>query len=1192
MQSSPPNSAGKARTLRELSRSLSHSPRDIPSPSPPPSDSNPTKHSGFGTETSNFFNDPDVLMSTQHNIADETNTLPQYPRIRSTAKKINAWHMLRSEQPLPDTSMVAKEFGDFDHSLSEEEEAVSVEQARGLNRSNRNTPSKMSSQYNSLYDITPPSNRARKSYAAETGSLRRDAQIRRASRNDLDTASPRPASKRNSPAVAATQDRKRNSLAQLHAKLSEDESSFMDHRPPTLTMDSAKNTRWGNRSRHTSLQIDGVAEPSTRNTGTTRPRPATAQNATAQSFILPDLPNLTELVSGVFEDGTPVFSKTAPARSRFSAPPNGGRRPNHIPIEGIPIPDEEKAIFSALQMLQDKVADMERERAEAEKRIEEQDMELIELRATTQAQDKIRRSDSAQDSDSGKNSWKVEKTRLDATVQTLRTKLDRAERKTAVLEIEKKRLNTERDNMAGQLGVAFQTCEELKNEKMALSSENEALRDEVDALRAENEALRDQIEQDHSHHREETTKLRRQFDQNANATEKENATLHAELARVRAQHDDHTQQLARKEVELRKARQERADFDRLKNDHESLKSQLASLKAKRDEDVIRWTRQESALRSQVDRRDETIRQFQDMTQEQTNEAMRLENENLRQELVELAAQHDDENAKWAQKELAMKRKIKQREEAARTTLDMTREVLAMREANNQQFSVPTAASKGKERAAEDTFQHRPSYRREDTRTRIRNRVQQEVQNSRTANASHHSSQVQESPRKSYTGISRFSNRTSHPVDEHRSFSAPIRAAKTTLIESDVESTTDLSLAPRPTPYTSRSVAQPKSSAPIQPPADLDLTELSYIDSAQIAQLRRALEEERAAARQRAASTVDPIERDETVRSQRQTREDTVRSVASGRSEGRPSLPRKSSLKDVTQRTNITQFEEDITGNMSNLDADTEATQTKQSAIDASMLSNTSRRRRSAPTEMTSAFIVPDIKLENRKQTTTTIRFSHNATSKDHDNANCTVCRREGLTASTEDFRVPKLVPVSSRMPNDVDATLRPARSPKEALALVVKELKDERAHLHMELAVMRAMLESHDVSLGKRKRGEINASIQDILRRLEIKDTQIYNLYDVLEGQQTDDLTELDVENITEQIRAEEDKTQSEPERKTKKVTIRSFVDEDDSVEMGRGVSVNMDGETEELPWEGFGDEEIEGDASFGALQGWKTGVH
>lgn len=348
-------------------------------------------------------------MSTQQNLDEETNTLPQYPRIRSTAKKINTWQMLRSDRLNPDTSMVNKEFGDFDQSISDEE-SMSIEQARGLG-TNRGTPSKMSSHFNSLYDITPPTNRSRKSYAPETGSLRRDAQLRRASRNDLDTASPRPASKRNSPAVAASQDRKRTSLAQLHAKLSEDESSFMDHRPPTLTVDSTKNTRWGNRSRHTSLQIDGMVEESPRVNTTTKSRYAAAQNATAQSFILPDLPNLTELVSGVFDDGTPVFSKTAPARSRFSAPPNSGRRPSYNEIEHMPIPDEEKAIFSALQLLQDKVANLEKERAEAESKIEEQELELIELRATAQAQEKLRRSDSAQDSDTGKSGWKVEKTR-------------------------------------------------------------------------------------------------------------------------------------------------------------------------------------------------------------------------------------------------------------------------------------------------------------------------------------------------------------------------------------------------------------------------------------------------------------------------------------------------------------------------------------------------------------------------------------------------------------------------------------------------------------------------------------------------------------------------------------------------------------------------------------------------------------
>ncbi|KNG49798.1 protein kinase [Stemphylium lycopersici] len=1181
MQSSPPTSDGKARAIRELSRSLSHSPRNIESPSPPQSDSNPTQHSGFGgTNTSQFWNDSDILHSTQHNIADDTNTLPQYPRIRSTAKKQNTWAPFRSEQLQPDTSMVNKEFQDFDHSISDEE-SMAVEQARGGNRSNRATPSKMSSQFESLYDMTPATNRSRKSHLADTGSLRRDAAIRRAARNDIDyTASPRPASKRNSPAMPAKGENKRNTLAQLHAKLSEDESSFMEQRPPTLTIDSTKNSRWGNRSRQTSVQLDGNVDTA-QTKGTPRSRHNATQNTTAQSFILPDLPNLTELVSGVWDDGTPVFSKTSASRSRFAAPPKGGRRPSYIPVDGAPIPEEEKAIFAALQQLQEKLADMEHERAEAERKIEEQELELIELRATTQAQEKLRRSDSAQDSDAGKNSWKVEKTRLDATVQTLRTKLDRADRKFAVLEIEKKRLSTEKDNMANQLGIAFQTCEELKNEKGTLSSENEELRQEVETLRAENEALRDQLDRDQSQHREETTQLRRQFDQTANATERENANLHAELARVRAQHDENTQQLSRRDSELRRARQEQVEYARLKSDHESLRSQLADLKAKREEDVQRWSRLEATLRTQVDHRDETIRRhFDDTDQERTNEAMRLDNENLRNEIQQLQAQQEEEYEQWARKEAEFQRKIQLRENAARQTRDITRELFNVREMNNQHFDEATGPTS---RSAS-----RPGYRREDTRTRIRNRVQQELRNSKVANESQQGSRVEESPRKSFTNHSRFST---------RSASAPTQADKQARVESEVESTTDLSLAPRSALRISRNTPATKQTT-VQPPADLDLTELSYIDKDQIAQLRRLLEEDRAMMRRNLSSApVDEPTREDTVRSHRQPREDTARSVASANSERRPSLVRKSSLKDTTQRTTGTQFEED-TGNLSNLDADGEATQTKQSAIEASMISNTSRRRRSAPTEMTSAFIVPDIKFSTSKQATATIN-AHKPLPKDHDNANCTVCRREGYTTATDTIRAPKLVPASVRTIDDIDATLRPAQSPKEALALVVKGLNDERIHLHAELAVQRAFLEQHDPSLGNRKRIALNNSIQDLLRRIDFLDKQIYRLYDVLEGQQADDLTEEQLDELTGPIRIEEEKTeQQQPlgeKKQGKKVTIRSFHDEDESVEMARGgagkddVEDEDDDSTHELPWEGFEDDGMEGDVSFSAMAGWRS---
>ncbi|KAF2262683.1 hypothetical protein CC78DRAFT_309574 [Lojkania enalia] len=1171
MQSSPPTSAGKSRAIRELSRSLSHSPRQIPSLSPPPSDSTPTQR--LSTETEEFFNNDEVLMSTQHHIEDDTNTLPQYPRIRSTAKKIGSWRpALPSEGPAIDTSMVNKQFDDFDHDDSDEDD-MSIEQARGGRRSNRSTPGKVRSslvEFNNLYDITPPSARPRKSYAAETGSLRRDAQIRRASRNDLETASPRPTSTRNSPAMAGgpSHDRKRTTLAQSHAKISEDESSFVEERPPTITL-QAKTTRWGGpRSRQTSLQMDGPPEFLSPAEGTPRERPMTAQTATAQSFMLPDLPNLTELVSGVFQDGTPVFSKTTPARSRFSAPYNpknaGGRHPNHIPVDSVPIPEEEKAIFAALQLLKEKVAQLEQERAEADKKIEEQEAELIELRAASQAQEKLRRSDSALGSTdgegSGKSSWKVEKTRLEASVQTLRTKLDRSERKLSVAEIATKRVTSERDNMASQLGVAYQKFEEIKIEKDALRVENDTLRHEIDSLRAENDALRDQMEQEQLQYREETVQLRRKAHRAENDVQKENETLLTELARFRARHDENTQQLARKEAELRKARKEQAEYARLKTDNEALKAQMATLKARREEDVRRWSKHEAELKGRIDRRDETIRHFQDMTQEQTNEAMRLDNENLRREFAQLATLHEDESRRWAKKEDQLRRRIEKREGAVREMEDITRDVLSMREANGQQISIPTPVSADKESGFKDTtsngLQKKSSLRREDTRTRIANRVQQEVRNSRPISATQPSGYTSRSPQKSYAKFPSNSHGVSLPVDLSRSVSAPVNQ-KQARVDSDVESTTDLSLAPRGTTCISRGAASGIPRATVEPPAPLDLTELSFIDGDAIAQLRRALEEERATARKNASSV--PLER--------QGREDTLRSVASVRGARQPSLPRKSSLKEFTGKTNATIFE-DLTGHVSVNDTTAaEPTQTKQSAVDTSMLSNTSRRRRSAPAEMTSAFIVPDITIHTRKQGTSKIDVFQKIDMRSHDNDNCTVCRRNAVNPSGSPLQIPKLIPVSSRMPNDVDATLRPARSPKEALALVVKELEDERVHLVLEIAAHHALLAAHDPSLGMKKRTAIDAAILDLEQQLRVKDTQIYNLYDVLEGQNDHEITEQDVEDLTREIRVDQEKT-AEKKGKEKKVTIQSYVDIGDESEH----SGHLSADEEELPWEGFED--------------------
>ncbi|CAN9469089.1 unnamed protein product [Alternaria alternata] len=488
--------------------------------------------------------------------------------------------------------------------------------------------------------------------------------------------------------------------------------------------------------------------------------------------------------------------------------------------------------------------------------------------------------------------------------------------------------------------------------------------------------------------------------------------------------------------------------------------------------------------------------------------MRLDNENLRNELRELQAQQDEENEEWSRREAELQRKIRQREIAAR-----------------------------KARVENDTehiFEDKPSYRREDTRTRIRSRVQQEVRNSKVAS--------QESPRKSFTGHSRFST---------RSFSAPVPADKHARAESDVESTTDLSLAPRATLRISRNPASStrQTTMTVQPPTDLSLTELSFFPQEEIARLRRELEEQRANER---ASKTQTGEQDEGRHCEESTTDDA-------RIQGASKTPHSAPPPRTLTKTQASCRHADTAAD----DADAEATQTRQSAMsDASMLSNTGRRRRSAPaTEMTSAFILPDIKLASSTTTgvkthttTASTTTTKPVTSKEHDNDNCTVPRREGYTTATAALVVPKLVKMMLRCG---------LRNLLEALATVVKGLNDERIHLTAELAVQQAMLSEHDPSLGARRRAAIDVSIQDLMRRLSWLDQQIYRLHDVLEGQE-DVITEEEVEELTQAVvnTAAPGPAAATQKEKKKKVTIRSFVSEhevsdchggDDSVEFRRG---------------------------------------
>ncbi|PHH89418.1 hypothetical protein CDD83_6113 [Cordyceps sp. RAO-2017] len=150
---------------------------------------------------------------------------------------------------------------------------------------------------------------------------------------------------------------------------------------------------------------------------------------------------------------------------------------------------------------------------------------------------------------------------------------------------------------------------------------------------------------------------------------------------------------------------------------------------------------------------------------------------------------------------------------------------------------------------------------------------------------------------------------------------------------------------------------------------------------------------------------------------------------------------------------------------------------------------------------------------------------------EHNCRNCIVCSRitshRGVISAAEAatgkkrVAVPRPVPVTDRGIADDNATMRPCQSPGHALALVIKGLEDEARHLELELSRLQARYNASDKALGRKERLGLMEGIRTLLKRLEVKNDQIYSLYDVVEGQKaagqamTEEEVEMTVLNIT-----------------------------------------------------------------------------
>lgn len=353
----------------------------------------------------------------------------------------------------------------------------------------------------------------------------------------------------------------------------------------------------------------------------------------------------------------------------------------------------------------------------------------------------------------------------------------------------------------------------------------------------------------------------------------------------------------------------------------------------------------------------------------------------------------------------------------------------------------------------------------------------------------------------------------------------------TIVDDDVESTTNLDLLDRrPTSTIGNQRAGETRQSLLQNDDD-DATELSHIDDYQIADLRRRLEEER--------------------RARRESRHQTAVTGGQQRSKSRSHSPAK------TQRPYV---EDDaVSGHSIAIPSDNgsgEDLETQEIIDESTRKSGTPypRRRKSSFREMTSAFIIPDITLDatqlnsaGKDRRSSNDAAINNGPPMTHDPKSCNFCQR--ITGASQQYplMLSSIVPASLRkdLIEDPDCTQRPVQSPQLALCSVLKSLYDEHAHLHMELSRAQLELQSLDPAVSRRRHDQVHARIQKITFSLREKEKQIYDLFDVVEAHK-DVLGQEDQEskNLLEQIRK-------------KRVEFEDLT--------GRSV-------VSEMPWEGISD--------------------
>ncbi|OLN81734.1 hypothetical protein CCHL11_06941 [Colletotrichum chlorophyti] len=811
----------------------------------------------------------------------------------------------------------------------------------------------------------------------------------------------------------------------------------------------------------------------------TFPSPATtdspAQNgATSRSFFMPDISHLNDFISGnlrfngAVQDGVPVFVKNGRVRDRVETlPPN-----DHAEVDGLAIPEDEEKIFVSMDMIRDEICNLQehddlvqQHAVDLEHQVDQLQSELKRLKGRKSIDSAIGSRTGSEPETAVEERYHTEKLKLESHVASLQARLDQATTRLGVNEVENNTLVLERDRALKRLQDACTEVGELMDKLYAQERELQETQEKLNATLELNQRTTAR----HESYGKDAQRIDTKSVQADNySLRREQETLQQEVDSLRA---DNNSLRREQESLINENRSLRSNTRSLMSENEELRQNASNakedLEAARDEvealqvELHTMEQEKSTLKED---NDSLVRHNEKYFNE--NKILRRENSGFERSIHDL---HDEnmrlkEEVEFLKQQLDHCRPLEKTEDfSARLDKDVENEE-DEEENMTSAFFMPdiTIDSTQNSKVVDGTTEEKPT-RKPATPGRKTIEIQDTTeQTDRSMNGldntfqSQHSSIAVEPPSKRRASVSRPQESTGQ---QKVSFSLPERSAASS------KTSKTFNAANRGSKRSSSSQKTSKGSLKASSIPDLD-----------------------------------PFQADDegTIQSpdNTQTQSMVVDVTAKSRKEG--------SVKSRTVRQETTSTTRNLTSQSqktASVKAATKSSQNKSVTID---LITQGGLDHTSTTEVKGN--CPALSPDARRVLDSL---------SEHSCKNCVVCTRirthRGTLTAADIADGKKRVTVSKPVaPSDQykqlglsseDVTMRPSQPPGNALAKVIKGLEDELEHMKMEHAKMQARYDRHNPALAERKRKQLKADIDANMNAQEVKNGQIYALYDVLEGQ-------------------------------------------------------------------------------------------